>query len=394
MGEGDEGLDRGAPLAGVVVLDLSRLQPGAFCTRVLTDLGADVVKVEAPGGDTTRTWRGDEISPISVALHHGKRSMTLDIKNPRAPEVLRRLVEHADVLVESARPGAMDGLGMGYDALSAVNPGLVWCSITGFGQTGPYRDVAGHDITYLAYSGVLSTLADLDEQPYQPQLLIGGPVVGLMAAAGISAALAARARTGRGCQIDANLGDAATYLMTENVTRAARGIPAWSLVTPARRVYTCSDGRRVSIASAERRTWIALCEGLGLTDLAEGAPGGPPEGREETTRRIAAAFATQPAAHWVEVLGPATVGPVNDADQLFDDPHARARGSVRTIDVDGRTDQIVAGALRFSTDGTWSGDTRVPTHSPLGADTDAVLAGAGFSAEEIDALRRDGVVGG
>src|SRR5512134_1546571 len=129
---------------------MSRMQPGAFCTRFLADLGADVVKVEAPGGDTTRMWFGGDIAPSAVALHRGKRSMTLDIKHPRAAEVLRRLVAQADVLVESSRPGAMAGLGVGYEQLSAVNPGLVWCSVTGFGQTGPYRDLAGHDITYLA----------------------------------------------------------------------------------------------------------------------------------------------------------------------------------------------------------------------------------------------------
>ena len=379
----------GSPLAGTVVIDMSRLQPGAFCTRFLADLGADVVKVEAPGGDTTRMWFGGETAPSAVALHRGKRSMTLDIKHPRAAEVLGRLVADADVLVESSRPGAMADLGIGYEQMSAVNPGLVWCSITGFGQIGPYRGLAGHDITYLGYAGVLSTLADLTEQPWQPPLLLGGPICGLMAASGIMAALTARARTGQGCQVDANIGDSAMWLMTEELTRAARGVPPWDLESPARRTYVCGDGRRVSVAAAEPRTWAALCRGLGLTDLGD-QPGGPPDALPEAEGRIAAVFASAPAAHWVEVLGSAAVGPVNEATDLADDPHVQARGSVHTIDVDGRTDQVVSGPLRFSTGDAWAGEATPPTYSDAGADTDAVLTAAGFGADEIAALRREG----
>jgi len=382
----------GGPLAGTVVIDMSRMQPGAFCTRFLADLGADVVKVEAPGGDTTRMWFGGEIAPSAVALHRGKRSMTLDIKHPRAAEVLHRLVAQADVLVESSRPDAMAGLGIGYEQLSGVNPGLVWCSITGFGQTGPYRELAGHDITYLGFAGVLSTLADVDERPFQPQLLLGGPVCGLMAASGIVAALAARARTGRGCQVDANIGDSVLWLMTEELTRAARGVPAWDLETPARRVYLCGDGRRVSVAAAEPRTWALLCRGLDLADLGK-QPGGPPEAKAETERRIAAALATAPAAHWVETLGAAAVAPVNDATDLASDPHVQARRSVHTIDAGSRTDQVVSGPLRFSTGAGWVGEASAATYSDAGADTDAVLAGAGFSADEIAELHRDGAIG-
>lgn len=382
----------GGPLAGTVVIDMSRMQPGAFCTRFLADLGAAVVKVEAPGGDTTRMWFGGDVAPSAVALHRGKRSMTLDIKHARAAEVLRRLVAQADVLVESARPGAMTGLGLGYEQLSAVNPRLVWCSVTGFGQTGPYRDLAGHDITYLGFAGVLSTLADVDAHPFQPPLLLGGPICGLTAATGIVAALAARARTGRGCEVDANIGDSVLWLMTEELTRAARGVPPWDLTTPARRVYVCGDGRRVSVAAAEPRTWALLCSGLGLDDLGK-QPGGPPEAKAETQRRIAAALATAPAAHWIETLGAAAVAPVNDATALADDPHVRARGSVHTIEAGGRIDRVVSGPLRFSNGVGWAGEASPATYSDAGADTDAVLAAAGFGADEIASLRADGAIG-
>ena len=324
----------GRPLLGTVVLDMSRLQPGGFCTRLLADLGADVIKVEAPGGDPSRAWPGDEPSPSAVALHRGKRSMTLDIKHPRAPEIVRRLASDADVLVESARPGAMVAAGMGYPQLSEANPRLVWCSISGFGQSGPYRDNPGHDISYLAYAGVLGLLADLAEQPGQPRLLLGAPMGGVMAALGIVAALAARERTGRGCEIDTSIADSAMWLMTEEVTRAGRGIPPYDLASPARRTYTCSDGRRVSVAAAEPRTWSALCLGLGLADLSD-TPGGPPGAAADTEVRIAAALGTAPAAHWVATLGQAGVGPVNDAADLAEDDHVRSRSGVGTIDVGG-----------------------------------------------------------
>jgi alpha-methylacyl-CoA racemase len=379
-------------LAGTTVLDLSRLQPGGFCTRLLVDLGADVVKVEAPGGDPLRAWPGAEPSPFCVALDRGKRSITLDLKHPRAQEVLHRLVAGADVLVESARPGTLARSGVGYAELSATNPRLVWCSITGFGQTGPYRDFPGHDITYLAYAGVLGMLTDLDEQPDQPALLLGGPIAGLVAATGIVAALAQRARTGRGCEVDASIADAALWLMTEQVTLAARGVPPFDLSSPARRVYRCGDGRSVSVAAPEPRTWRAFVEGLGLADLAD-APGGPAGREAETVQRIATALAAAPAEHWVRELGSGGVGPVNDAATVGDDPHVQARGGVFPVALDGLVDRAVAAPLRFASDGAWTTASCDDPPPGIGVDTDAVLDAAGFSPAEIEELRAAGTFG-
>ncbi|MET0628356.1 MAG: CaiB/BaiF CoA-transferase family protein [Acidimicrobiia bacterium] len=384
-----------APLAGIVVLDMSRLQPGGFCTRLLADLGADVVKIEGPGGDPSRMWGGPEPSPSAVALHRGKRSLTLDLKHARAAEVLRRLVADADVLLESARPGSLEASGIGYPQLSAVNPRLVWCSLSGFGLTGPKRDHAGHDITYLGHAGVLGLMADVDAVPDQPRLLLAAPMGGMMAALGITSALAQRANTGRGCMVDASIADAAMWLMTEEVTRSARNLAPYDLRTPARRVYPCADGRRVSVAAAEPRTWVALCTALELTDLGD-RPGGPPDAAADTVARIGAALATKPAAHWADVLGGAGVAMVNDTGDLVDDPQVQARGGVTTLDVGAGTDQVVTSPLRFSTsdaasDDGWSGPGPMGFSAP-GADTDAVLATAGFTDDEIATLRADGVV--
>jgi len=379
-----------APLAGIVVLDMSRLQPGGFCTRLLADLGADVVKIEGPGGDPSRMWSGAEPSPSAVALHRGKRSLTLDLKHARAAEVLHRLVRDADVLIESARPGSLEASGIGYPQLSAVNPLLVWCSLSGFGQTGPKRDHAGHDITYLGHAGVLGLMADVDAVPDQPRLLLAAPMGGTMAALGITSALAQRARTGHGCMVDASIADAAMWLLTEEVTRSARDLAPYDLRSPVRRVYPCADGRRVSIAATEPRTWAALCNALDLTDLGDW-PGGPPDAAADTVVRIAAVLATKPAAHWADVLGDAGVAMVNGPGDLVDDPQVRARDGVVTIDVGAGLDQVVTSPLRFSSGDAWTGPGPMGFSAP-GDDTDAVLTGVGFAADEIAQLRDDGVV--
>jgi alpha-methylacyl-CoA racemase len=382
--------DHAAPLAGIVVLDMSRLQPGGFCTRLLADLGADVVKIEGPGGDPSRMWSGAEPSPSAVALHRGKRSITLDLKHARAPEVLHRLVAGADVLLESARPGSLEASGIGYPQLSAVNPRLVWCSLSGFGQTGPKRDHAGHDITYLGHAGVLGLMNDVDAVPDQPRLLLAAPMGGTMAALGITSALAKRATTGRGCMVDASIADAAMWLMTEEVTRSARGLAPYDLRTPVRRVYPCAEGGRVSVAATEPRTWAALCAALELTDLGD-RPGGPPEAAADTVARIGAVLATRPAAHWADVLGGAGVAMVNATGDLVDDSQVRARDGVVTIDVGAGVDQVVTSPLRFSSGESWSGPGPLGFSAP-GDDTDAVLSAAGFAAEEVAELRDDGVV--
>lgn len=378
------------PLSHVRVLDLSRLYPGAFCTQLLADLGADVLKVEAPRfGDGMRMTYGTAIAPAHVALNRGKRSLTLDLKKPGAADVLRRLVAHVDVVVESQRPGALDQMGIGYDALRADHPRLVWCSLTGFGQDGPLANAPGHDITYLGYSGLLSRLAG-SGQPPMPDTTIAVPLAGALGAVGILAALAARERSGQGSRVDTAMAEAAMWLVSEDVARSAIAPgPNWGAMA-ARQNYRCADGRWVTVAATEPKPWAELCAALGLPDLA-----GHRHGTEEqaTIERLAAAFAAQPAAHWTRSPGLAGgVGPMNEPGDLLDDPHQTARAGI--VDLPGGTGgaRVVANPVRVGgADGRGSSaGLRWPPD--LGADTDAALSAAGFTPDEIAALHEDGVV--
>jgi alpha-methylacyl-CoA racemase len=381
--------DRTGPLANVKVLDLTRLFPGAFCTLLLADHGAEVVKVEAPGaGDGMRSMAAPgAFNPSHVALNRGKRSLALDLRSPGAVDVLRRLVRWADVLVESHRPGQLDRFGLGYETMRAENPRLVWCSVTGFGDTGPNTDAPGHDLTYLGYAGLLGRLAD--GPPTPPATTVSIPLAGAMATVGILAALAEVARTGQGRRLDANMVDSAMWVLAEDVARAANApAPGWPAFA-ARNVYRCADGRDVTVAASEPKSWAALCAGLDVPDLAEHRLGVDDEG--PVIDRLIAVFATKPAGAWVADPGLAGgVGPVNEPADLLDDPQVTERGSL--VALTGSGARVLANPIRF--DGA-AGEaaTLARTDPPgLGADTDAVLAAAGFTAEEIVSLRTDEVV--
>ncbi len=302
------------PLQGIRVLDLCRFPPGAYCTLLLADLGAEVVRVDAPGSNPV-------LSGVGVGLSRGKRSVALDQRHRRGTEVLRRLAGWADVLVENNRPGDMEKRGYGYPQAAAELPRLIWCSVTGFGQDGPYATRPGHDLTYTAHSGLMAALHQ--EMPWHPEAMLAVPMGAMMAATGITSALLDRERTGRGTQIDISIAEAATWLFAGDFGGLAAPYPI--PVTPDRRLYECSDGRYVTVAASEPKTWAALCEGLGLSELA--ADGRPSqEDAERVTATMAAAFATRPAAEWVDRLGPmgAAIGAVNRRDDLVSDPQVQS----------------------------------------------------------------------
>jgi alpha-methylacyl-CoA racemase len=372
--------DQGLPLHGLRVLDMSRFQPGAYLTRMLAELGAEVIKIEPPGRGAPERM----IDFTTASLHHSKRSLALDVRSPDALPVLDKLVAGADVVVESAAPGSLDAKGVGYAHFSEVNPRIIWCGVTGFGADGPYSQTAGHDISYLAQAGMLSRLAEPEELPDQPSVLLAGPIAALMGTIGILAAVARRERTGEGCFVDDGIADSVMWLMG-----AARGQQPWHLRHPARATYRCADGKRISIASAEPNTWRALAAGLGL-DLGE-VPGGPPDQADETRAALANAFATQPAAHWVATLGAAAVTPCNDPVDLPDDPHVRARNGIVDVERNGIVDKIVRLPLRFS---GVDADANLPRPAPsVGADTEDLLREAGLDEEVIAGLLAAGVIG-
>jgi crotonobetainyl-CoA:carnitine CoA-transferase CaiB-like acyl-CoA transferase len=367
------------------VLDLARAFPGGYATLLLADLGADVLKVEAPGtGDPLRAGGADGPSAAHVGLNRGKRSMTLDTRGEPGLGVLRRLVGAADVLVESARPGAMAAAGFGPGEALAVNPRLVWASVSGFGADGPYAERPGHEVTFLGHSGLLAAMAG--SLPWMPDAMLSVPIGGLMTAFAVAAAVVGARATGVGCHVDASISAASTWMLSGMPTLfapAGQGMGS----TAGRRLYRCADGRFVTTAAAEARTWRALCTVLGADDLADRLLGAP-EDQAAMAARFEEIFATRTAAEWVAESPEATIGAVNEGDDLRRDPQGAARGAL--VEVSGMT--VPATPVRLTAaDGRRSA---TPTTGPpaLGTDTDTELAAVGYTPAEIVALRAAGTI--
>ncbi len=387
------------PLDGVRVLDLSRLLPGPYATLVLADLGADVVKVEeAPGGDYLR-WMpplAGEQSGFFHALNRSKRSLCLDLKRPEGAAAFRRLARRFDVVVESFRPGVMDRLGVGYAALKAEHPGVILCSISGYGQDGPYRDRAGHDIDYCATAGVLA----LNGPPEQP-LPLGVQVADVAggswpAVAGVLAALVRRAATGEGSHVDVSMTDGALAMLALQLgAAAARGSPprrAGAMLTGGSAcygVYRTRDGRFVALGALEPKFFRSFCEAAGRPELAERQFEDDGRGPRE---ELAALFATRTRDEWAR-LGEAAdccLSPVLEGDEPARDPQLLARGLFLSVETpwEGRAMASLRTPVRFA------GAEPAPRPAPrLGADGERVLAEAGFTAGEIEDLRRLGILG-
>lgn len=328
------------PLEGLRVLDLTRLLPGPYATLVLADLGAQVDKVEEPaGGDYTRQsppLRGEE-SAIFYALNRNKRSLALDLKAPGGREVLLRLVERYDVLVESFRPGVMERLGLGWEVLRERNPRLVYCAVTGFGQTGPDRLRAGHDLGYVARSGVLGFGGEAQGGPAMPGVQVADIGGSLWCLVGLLSALYERERTGQGRRVDVSMTDGAlAYLHLHLGARLVMGAEG----QPLRRgreplnggwacygVYRTQDGRYLAVGALEPRFFTGLCERLGRPELVADAydAGG---GAERVRAELERLFASQPLAHWLERLAGADVcvEPVLEGDEVLEDAQLRSRG--------------------------------------------------------------------
>lgn len=330
------------PLSGVRVLDLTRLLPGPFATMILVGLGAEVVKVEdLDGGDYMR-WMPplqDGTSVMFRALNRDKLSLRLDLKSPRGRQLFTALVGRFDVVLESFRPGVLDRLGLGIAELHQHNPRLVVCSITGFGQDGPDRLLAGHDLNYLARAGALGITGTAAGRPVVPGVQvadIGGGALGAVAA--ILAALRLRERTGVGSHCDVSMVDGVLSWMAPHIAAAVHGGP-WGAARmllngahPCYRVYRCADGW-MSVAALEPKFWERLCELLEVDDIRGDAFATGAEA-ERVAARLEGALLTGTRAHWREHLAGSDVccEPVLDVDQVLDDPQLR----VRADDVDGQ----------------------------------------------------------
>jgi alpha-methylacyl-CoA racemase len=322
---------QGAPLAGVRVLDLTRLVPGPVCTRHLADLGADVVKVEDTGV-------GDAVPPALRALaNRNKRGIRLDLKQPGGVEALLLLARDADVLVEGFRPGVMARLGLGYDVLAAVNPRIVYCSLTGYGQTGPGSDRPGHDINYCAEAGVAEQCGNthgpaLSNLPVAD--LLGGA---LTAAMGILAALFDARRTGRGRHVDIAMADGAlahalmplaTLARHGSTRRSGEDTLTGGLACYA--TYRTRDDRWLAVGALERKFWDALCDALERPDWKPLHRIGDREVEQRLRTELAELFATRELADWDARLrdAGACVSPLRTVEEALADPQFRARGMV------------------------------------------------------------------
>jgi crotonobetainyl-CoA:carnitine CoA-transferase CaiB-like acyl-CoA transferase len=393
------------PLDGLTVLDFTRVLSGPYCTMQLADMGARVIKIEQPGkGDDTRAWGPPFIeneSAYFLSINRNKESLTLDLKKPAAMRVLEPLLASADVLVENFRPGTMSRLGLGYEQLSERFPSLVYCAISGFGQTGPRRTEPGYDAVVQAEGGLMSITGSAAGQPFRLGVAISDIVSGIFAAQGIAFALLARARTGRGQLVDIGMLDATAALLTYQA-----GIYFATGATPARmgnrhptivpyETFEASDGDFV-VAVGNDEQWRRFCVVLACEPLVRDERFATNRGRVanyDTLRpMLAETLRTRTRATWVEALRAAGVpcGSVRDVAEVLEDPHLHARGMIQQVE------HAVAGALRVTGVPIKLSDTpgAVRTAPPsLGQHTDGILANdVGLDDGAIQALRAAGVV--
>lgn len=327
------------PLTGIRVLDLTRLLPGPFCTMLLADMGADVVKVEEPGAGDHLRWMPplvDGRSALFNAVNRNKRSLTLDLKTDAGRELLLLLVEGADVLVEGNRPGVLDRIGLGWAVIHARNPRLVMCSITGYGQDGPFAARAGHDINYMATAGALGLNGERARPPVPLAVQVadvGGG--GLQPAVAILGALVGVQRGGEGRRLDVSMTDGAVSWMALALAarrggeEVGRGDQRLAGRHPCYRVYACKDGGFYSVGALEPKFWRVLCDALGRPDLidlqfAEG------EGGELAHRALEEVFASRTRAEWEDRLAEvdACCEPVLELDEVASHPQIAARGLI------------------------------------------------------------------
>ena len=389
------------PLSTLKVLDFSALLPGPFGTLVLADLGADVLRVESPTRpDMVRMLppMDDGISAVHGYLNRSKRSVAVDLKKPEGVEVIRRLVQDYDIVVEQFRPGVMDRLGVGYEALRAINPGLIYCSITGYGQTGPYRDRAGHDLNYLSIAGMTGYNGRRDSGPapmaFQVADVAGGSCHAVMA---ILAAVIHRQVTGEGQHIDISMTDAAFSLHALTAPPALVGGEDPQLERTQLNggsfydCYETRDGRWFSVAGIEPQFFMQFCQAIGRPDLAGKGLAMAPEIVAEVKAGIAEAMKQKDYSEWLDIFAAidACVEPVLSLSEACEHPQLKARDMIVEVPAgEGRTQRQVASPIRFSV----SQPEYRFTGARLGAHTAEVLSAQGFSEEDIAALKKAGAI--
>jgi len=392
-------------LEGVRVLDMTRLLPGPYATSMLADMGADVVKVEEPTtGDPVRERdpKADDRSYTTLIRNRSKRSVAIDLKADAGRQAFLDLAADADVVFESFRPGVVDRLGVGYDDVTAVNEDVVYCSLTGYGQTGPYADHPGHDINYVGVAGLLSVTGDSDGPPTVPGFPVSDFAGGMYAALAILGALVGRGLGRGGEYLDVSMTDVVATFMTAQADRfdaegvvPERGTNWLTGGHPGYRVYEAGDGEYLTVGALEKKFWDGFCETLGEPELkAEHVGPNEPLGaaeREAFVERFQARLRERPREAWLGALRANDVpaAPVNDYAAVFDDPQLGARDLFDAVTLtDGREVLQVGSPVRTRNE-------RLVAPEPvsrLGADTAALLQDVGYDDARIRELADAGAV--
>ena len=388
-------------LEGRRVLDLSRGYPGSYCTMFLGDFGAEVLKIDPPGATLRLPFLGidDEKWAAYYAQERNKRSIILNMKAEEGRQVFYKLVESADVLVEGFRPGVVKQLGIDYEALKGINPRIIYCSLTGYGQSGPYRDLSGHDMNYSAMAGALSLIGERGGRPFLVSNLLADQAgAGLHATIGILLALLARERTGRGQFVDIAFTDgvislltfeASTYFPTGIVPK--RGETFTTGAAPSANLYETKDGEYISIGCIEPHFWQNLCRALGREDFIpyQFSAG---EKREEILSFFREIFLTKTRDEWFELLKEkeTCVAPVYNLEETFSNPQVLHRQMVAEVDHPkfGKVKQVGIAIKLSETPG------QIKSTGPLpGEHTEEVLLSLGYTRGAIERLRKAEAIG-
>jgi len=388
-------------LEGIRILDLTRFLPFGYCTMLLADLGADVLKIEEPKiGDEQRQHlpKLKKEGVVFLLVNRNKKSMKLNLKTVQGVKILHQLVEKYDVLFESFRPGTMDRLGLGYDNLKEINPRLIYCSATGYGQDGPYKNSPGHDINYIGLTGILGKTGRYTiGHPVVPGVLIADMASGLFSAFAILAGLMARERTGKGQYIDLSMIDCMVSFNTQHIANYIAGFGEWQEgalgltgETAYYNVYATKDGKYLCLGNLEERFWENLCKIIGRQDLIEYQFSGAQK-QKEIMRELSSIFLGRTRDEWLELMRDEDicVGPVNSVEEVLADPHILHRGMILEVEhpVEGKIPQI-GFPIKFS---ETPGDIRTPAPT-FGQHTDQILNELGYRAWEIEGLKESGII--
>lgn len=391
-------------LDGIKILDLTRVLAGPHCTMILADLGADVIKVEAPGGsDETRAWGPpfqNGVSAYYLCANRNKRSITVNLKTEEGREIIRTLAKETDVLIHNFKTGSMEKWLLDYESLKHTNPRLVYCSITGFGETGPYSHLPGYDYIIQGMSGLMSITGSEDSGPMKIGVAMVDILTGLYSAISIQAALLEREKSGIGQKIDMSLMDtavsslanvASNYLVSGTIPKRL-GNDHPNIVPYSK--FKALDGE-IIIAVGNNRQFVTLCDVMGISEIAVDERFYTNEARvankQELTRIIENQLQLKPANEWIELFSQHNIpcGPIATMDQVFEHPQVAARDMVVEVDhPEAGTVKLVGSPIKLSRT-----QTKIERHPPIpGEHTKEILQEAGYSLEEIDQLKETKII--